>query len=103
MALPNLRAVRQAAAALKDKITVCCINCKKPLWELSNLHQYGTKTGAVKKSLCGYAWSDFWEKDNRTLKRSNCPFCQEPFLKAIQGPEGTLFPKMYILEQDSIW
>jgi hypothetical protein len=101
MGIPNIRRAKQALA-LKDKTTICCINCKKPLWELFDIHQYGTKTGAKKVSLCGYQWSDFWENDNKTPKRVDCPFCHENYLGAIQGPNGTVFPNFRILEIDGI-
>ena len=99
MRIPSLKRGRQAMA-LKDSVTVCCINCKTPLWRLSDLHQYGTKTGAVKESIGGTpVWSDYWEKDGRTPKRMDCPFCHEHYLKAIQVGELT-FPKFWIAEID---
>jgi hypothetical protein len=101
VSIPSLRQAKQALA-LKDRTTVCCQSCKKPLWELSDIHQYGTKTGAHKKSLCGSEWSDYWEKDNRTPKRIDCPYCHEDYLGAIQGPNETLFPKFWILEIDGV-
>lgn len=99
--IPSLRRARQSLE-LKNKVTVCCINCKAPLWELYEIHQYGTKHGAKKVSLCGYEWSDFWENDNRTPKRVDCPTCHEPYLKVIQGPNDTKFPKMWIKEIDGV-
>ena len=101
MGIPNIRRAKQALG-LTNKVTIGCIKCHKLLWELHDIHQYGTKTGATKKSLCGYEWSDFWEKDNKTPKRTDCPYCHEDYLQAIQGPNGTLFPKMWILEIDGM-
>lgn len=100
--IPNLRQARQALE-LKNKVTVGCRHCHKSLWELTDIHQYGTKTGASKKSLCGYAWSDYWEKDNKTPKRIDCPFCHEEYFGAIQGPNETKFPNFWIKELNSVW
>lgn len=96
--IPNIKLAQlKAKAESTSSYTIACCKCKKPLWKVSDLHQYGTKWGAVKTPFPGVpSYKDYW-KGNEAL-RTDCPHCGETYLQAIQGPNGIVIPKVFVPE-----
>lgn len=100
--IPNLK---KAAVEAKDlsELTIACVNCKSPLWKLSDRLEYGTRVSYTETAYPGVKeYKEVWQKDgNGGYKVVNedllCPFCSEPFMKAVQA-QGHVFPVPFVLE-----
>jgi Zn finger protein HypA/HybF involved in hydrogenase expression len=80
--IPNIKAAQLVS---NDTYTIACWNCKKPLWQLSEFEQYGTRWKSKKYSFPGVPdYEEYWESDQKTAKRLDCPHCGEHYLKAVQ-------------------
>jgi hypothetical protein len=101
--LPNIKGA-QASARLEanpNEHTVLCIDCGKPLWRILLKGRYGTKYAADKIPFPGVPpYEEYWDKTGLKPLRVDCPFCGEPYFKAIKGPQGSLFPKFRVKEHE---
>lgn len=88
--------------ALKDnEWTIACVACKKNLWLIKIEGRYGTKVKFKDFPFPGVPpYRDFWEKDQKTAKRTDCPHCSENYLQALEA-HGKYFARPYIVELDS--
>jgi hypothetical protein len=98
MPVPSRRSLAQEKKL--DAYTIICQSCRKPLWVVSNVHKYGTKSGATVTPYPDVPeYNTMWEKDKRTPKDVACPFCYEPYFKAIAVGDKMICRPM-ILEWD---
>lgn len=102
--VPNMRkmqvAVREQEA---DKVyTICCKSCKKPLWEITNIKEYGSKFSADKKAYPGVPeYNDIWSKNGEECSQINCPFCDEQWMTAVTT-NGKVFCQPYVRELQGV-
>lgn len=101
LGLPNIKFGQQAAEATnEEKVhTVICHSCKIPLWDMSQLVQYGTKKRF--KKIIPYKgvpeYRDIWSKDETSCSECLCWTCGEPWLQIIQDEHGNSYAKPTIL------
>ncbi len=97
--LPNEKLIVAQNSEIR---TIACVSCKRPLWELSDFKEYGTRTSCKKKAYPGVKeYDDIWSKDGKACSDLACPFCQEQFLTAIKvkkDGKDHVFPVPYVLE-----
>lgn len=88
--LPSLKQAKEkVAATTKTSFIIACYNCKKPLWRISDLVKYGSRWSSKKESFPGVpSYSEYWDKDQKTLLNPRCPFCQEAHGKAVITDKG---------------
>jgi hypothetical protein len=100
--IPNANLARaKAHQETLDSYTIACKSCKKPLWTISEIVHYGTRTSAKKVAYPGVPeYNDVWSKDGKTCHDVNCPFCQEQWIKAVQV-RGKVFAVPYVLELET--
>lgn len=87
MPIPNLSELERAIESQRSSTyTICCVNCKKELWDISDIKKYGTKTSSKKVAYPGVPeYDDIWSTNGKECSQVNCPFCEEPWLKAIKA------------------
>jgi hypothetical protein len=90
--IPSIAKAKKLAEFNKAKgYTIACVSCKEPLWFVSNLQQYGTRWAADIVSFENVpAYSEYWEKDQKTAKSTKCPKCGEHYLKAVVADGKTV-------------
>lgn len=99
MSIPSIKNATAIAAVMGDEgVTIACQKCKTPLWKIKITGRYGSKITADKTPFPGVPpYEDFWEKDQKTAKRTDCPHCGKDYLGALIA-DGHVFAKPYILE-----
>lgn len=104
MQIPDIKEAKRVAQVERNEgTTIACVCCKKPLWLVQIHGQYGGRVVATKTPYPGTPpYKDYWEKDQRTPKRTDCPHCGENYFKVIEGPRGIKIPKPYIPEWDGV-
>lgn len=83
-----------------DQFTIACIACKKPLWHVEIIKRLPDGT-PMSTDIAHFPGVKPYKKHWRgtELIDPQCPFCKEPFMKAIMA-KGKLFPKLYCPEVD---
>lgn len=101
MSVPSVKNALAYAAALKHKsLTIACVTCKKPLWEITITGRYGSRIASIKEPYPGVPpYEDYWAKDQKTLLREDCPHCGKDFMRAIVA-EGQAFARPYVVQFD---
>ena len=103
MTIPSLRkALSAVKAETSEELTIACVNCKSPLWRITNIIKYGTRASSKKEAFPGVKeYDDVWKRDGQGFTVANedllCPKCGEPFMKAVQA-DGHVFPVPFVLE-----
>jgi hypothetical protein len=102
MAIPNIREARKIAlGGLVNTYTIACVHCRKPLWKVSDLAKYGTRWSKKIESYDGVPpYSEFWDKDQKTALKVDCPRCHEPYFKVLTGPNGIKVPKVLCFDSE---
>lgn len=100
LGLPNIKLGKEIAKSNTEQvITVVCQSCKKPLWDMSELVEYGTKKRF--KKIISYEgvpeYNSIWTKDESTCSECLCWFCGEPHLKIIKDEHGNSYARPSIL------
>jgi hypothetical protein len=109
MSAPSIKRALQFKAALDGKegkpLTIGCIHCKAPLWDIEIKGIYGTRVNATKTPYPGVPeYSEYWDKDQKTALRTDCPKCGHEYIAALvtgqTDPDGNpiIFPKVYTLQ-----
>lgn len=100
--IPNIKqAQAQAHAEAGKPITIICCQCRAPLWSVTDMSKYGTRWSAVKTPFPGVPpYEEYWDKDQRTAFRTDCPKCMEPYFKVLKCGD-MMVPKISTLELDS--
>lgn len=100
MPVPNIAGAKKLKKL--SKATIACVKCKAPLWsiDLESIERYGSKTAADITPFPGVEpYSEYWEKDQKTAKRTDCPFCGKGYFDVIKAGDH-LFPRPFVLEWD---
>lgn len=88
--LPSLKHAKDlVTGATKTSFIIACYTCKKPLWRISDLVKYGSRWSSTKESFPGVPpYSEYWDKDQKTLLNPKCPYCSEAHGRAAVTNEG---------------
>jgi hypothetical protein len=101
--IPNIKkALSEARLESQEHLTIACCHCKKPLWKITNVVKYGSRLSSDKEAYPGVKeYNEVWKRDGQGFTVANedllCPFCSEPFMKAVQA-QGHVFPVPFVLE-----
>ncbi len=99
----GLRTKMMLEAIEKNEFTIACVACKKNMWLVKLLGTYGSKIKSEQTPFPGCPpYKEYWAKDQKTALRTDCPFCGEPYMKAVKA-QGHVFAKPYIVEFDSFY
>lgn len=92
--IPSLRKAKELAEAeTKTTRTIICKECKRPLWDISEIKSYGTRHSAKTEAYPGVPkYEDVWKRVEGGFHVAHdllaCPFCGESHGTIIQSSKG---------------
>jgi hypothetical protein len=101
--IPSLKKAKELAEAeTKTTRTIICKNCKKHLWDVSEIKSYGTRHSAKTDAYPGVPkYEDVWKRVEGGFFVAHdlmlCPFCSEEYGTIIQSEKGVnVFTVQYL-------